>query len=134
MTNINSISKKKYLLFSVIGSHAGESEQEIFNRKKREILNADKSFWLIKSFKSKTEDIQNFCRLASEEGEDIFCIFLEASQKGGAQPTKTNSVAYQFSSNNIHWSDIPKGIRVTGKIDKKTTALVLESLEINNEK
>src|SRR3989344_4938667 len=120
MTNINSISKKKYLLFSVIGSQAGESEQEIFNRKKREILNADKSFWLIKSFKSKTEDIQNFCRLAS--------------QKGGAQPTKTNSVAYQFSSNNIHWSDIPKGIRVTGKIDKKTTALVLESLEINNEK
>jgi len=134
MPNIDLIFKKIYLLFSVIGPHAGESETEIFDRKKREIIDEGKSFWLVKSFKAKTEDIQNFCRLASEDGEDIFCIFLEASQKGGAQPTKTSSVASQFSSDNIHWADISKGIRVTGKIDKKTTALVLESLEINDER
>ena len=133
MANVNSILMKKYALFSVVGFHAGESEAEIFDRKKKEIDDTGKSFWLIKSFKAKTEDIQKFCKCALNEGEDVFCIFLEASQKGGAQPTKISSVASQFSSDNIHWSDIPKGIKVTGKIDKKTTALVLESLEMNNE-
>jgi len=68
------------------------------------------------------------------EGEDVFYIFLEASQKGGAQPTKTSSVASQFSLDNINWFNIPKGIKVTGKIDRGTTALVLENLEMNNDK
>ncbi len=134
MAILNSILTKKYILFSVVGFHAGESEAEIFDRKKGEVIDAGKSFWLIKSFKAKTGDIQRFCKYALNDGEDVFCIFLEASQKGGAQPTKTNSVASQFSSDNIHWLDIPKGIKVTGKIDKRTTALVLESLEMNNEK
>lgn len=133
MANFNTILIKKYVLLTVIGSHAGESEAEIFDRKKREIIDTGKSFWLIKSFKAKTEDIQKFCKCALNESEDVFCIFMEASRKGGSQPTKTSSVASQFSSDNIHWSDIPKGIKVTGKIDKKTTALVLESLEMNNE-
>ena len=133
MANLNPILMKKFILVSVIEFHAGESEAEIFYRKKREIIDTGKSFWLIKSFKAKTEDIQKFCKCALNEGEDVFCIFLEASQKGGAQPTKTNSVASQFSSDNTYWSDIPKEIKVTGKIDKKTTALVLESLEMNDE-
>lgn len=131
---LNSILMKKYILLSVVGFHAGESGAEIFARKKREIVDAGKSFWLIKSFKAKTEDIQKFCKCALSEGEEVFCLFLEASQKGGAQPTKTSSLASQFSSDNIHWSEIPKEIRVTGKIDKNTTALVLESLETNNKK
>jgi hypothetical protein len=107
---------------------------EIYDRKKREIADTGRSFWLIKSNKARTKDIQEFCEEALSKGEDVFCIFLEASQKGGAQPTKTKSVASQFSSDNIRWSDIPKGIKVTGKIDKGTTALILESLEVNNEK
>ncbi len=134
MTNLRSILTKKHIIVTIVGSHAGESETEIFDRKKRELINAGKSFWLIKSFKAKTQDIQDFCKRALSEGEDLFCIFLEAFQKGGAQPTKTNSIASQFSSDNINWSNIPKDIKVTGKIDKKTTALILESLEINNDK
>jgi uncharacterized protein YfeS len=134
MVNLNSILIKKYILLSVMGFHAGESEAEIFDRKKREIIDTGKSFWLVNSFKAKTKDIQKFCKCALDEGEDVFCIFIEASQKGGAQPTKISSVASQFSSDNIHWSDIPKGIKVTGKIDKKTTTLILESLIMNNEK
>lgn len=134
MENIDSILTKKYILVSIIGFHAGESETEIFDRKRGEILDTGKSFWLMKSFKAKTEDIQDFCKCALDEGEDVFCIFLEASQTGGAQPTKTSTLASQFSSDTIYWSNIPEKIKVTGKIDKKTTALVLESLEINNEK
>ncbi len=133
MIDLNLALKKKYVLFSVVGSHAGESQAEIFDRKKREIINAGKSFWLIKSFKAKTRDIQNLCRIASKDGEDIFCIFIEASQKFGAQPTKTSSVASQFSSDNVHWLDIPNRIRITGKIDKMATALVLDSLKIDDE-
>ncbi len=134
MENFNSILTKNHILFSVIGFHAGESEAEIFDRKRREVIDTGKLFWLVKSFKAKTEDIQKFCEYALNNGEDVFCVFLEASQKGGAQPTKISSIASQFSSDNIHWPDIPKGIKVTGKIDKRTTALVLESLEINNKK
>ena len=132
MINTNLIDKKKYVLFSIVGSHAGESETEIFARKKEEIVNANKSFWLIKSFKAKTKDIQKFCEHAHNDNEEVFCIFLEASQKGGTQPTKTSSVASEFSSDSIQWINIPKSIRVTGKIDKKTTALVLDNLEIIN--
>jgi len=110
--------------------HVGESEEEIFLRKKDEIKVAGKSFWLIKSFKAKTEQIQSICKTASAEDKGVYCIFVQASQSGGAQPTKTNSVASQFSSDSVNWKNIPDGIKVTGKLDKNSTALVLESLEI----
>lgn len=134
MENINQIFEKKYLIISVIGSHAYESEADIIARKMKEIFDAGNSFWLINSFKSKTEGIQDFCKNASSENREVYCIFVGASQRGGAEPTKTNSIASQYSSDNINWLDIPKGIRVTGKIDEKTTALVLKSLDAVDKK
>jgi hypothetical protein len=117
----------------VIGHHAGESESEIFSRKKDEIKKAGKSFWLIKSFKAKTQHIQEICKKASDENREIHCVFVQASQKGGARPTKIDSVANRFSKDNASWNDIPDGIKVTGKIDNSATALVLASLDIINE-
>ena len=111
-----------------MGFHAGESETAIFLRKKEEIRNAGESFWLVKSFKAKTRDIQKIGQQAVVNNQELYCIFVQASQIGGAQPTKTGSIAVQFSLNSHNWLPIPKGIKVTGKIDRKTTALVLESL------
>ncbi|MCD6226864.1 hypothetical protein J7J90_00005 [Candidatus Micrarchaeota archaeon] len=132
MLKVNRILGNKYLIISVLGHHAGESESEIFRRKKEEIKEVGKSFWLIKSFKARTEHIQDICKIASDENQDVYCVFIQASQKNGAQPTKNNSVAVKFSPDNLNWFDIPRGIKVTGKIDKNTTALVLETLEFIN--
>ena len=133
MMKVNSIFENKYLIISVIGSHAGESEADIFRRKQEEIKQAGKSFWLIKSHKAKTEHVQDICRTASRENQDVYCVFIEAAQKSGAIPTKNDSVAVKFSSDKIIWSDIPTGIKVTGKIDKNTTALVFGTLEVIDE-
>ncbi len=129
--NVDSLFREKYLIFSVVGFHAGESEEEIFNRKRKEIADVGESFWLINSFKARTEIIQKFCRTALEDNKEIYCIFLEASQRGSAKPTKFKSHASEFSSDKINWSKIPKKIKVTGRINKNTTALILKTLEFN---
>ena len=132
--NINSLLEGKYLILSVVGSHAGESEKEIFSRKRREIADIGESFWLINSFKARTEIIQKFCRTALSDNKEVYCVFLEASQRGGAKPTKFKSPASEFSSDKVNWSNIPKKIKVTGRINRNTTALILTTLEFNKNK
>jgi len=129
-TTISSILRRNYILLTIIGSHAGESITDIFERKKDEVRVGGNSFWLIKSNKARTEHIQKLCACALNEGEDVFCLFIEPSIKGGAKPTTMNTQAYKFSYNEKDWENIPDGIKVTGKISKNTTALVLENLEI----
>ncbi len=122
--------EEKLAIFSIIGEHAKETKENILSRKKKEIKETGRSFWLIRSVKAKVEDIQNICQLAQSGHKKIFCFFLEPSQKNGAQPTKTEAIASQFSADSLQWKNIPKGIKVTGKIDKRTAALVFKNLEI----
>jgi len=124
------IEKKKYVIFSVIGSHAGESEDVIFARKKKEITDTGRSFWLINSTKAKTEDIQKFCKRAHSENEEVLCMFIEPSSSRGSRPTKTSAIASKFSIDKINWEEIPKGIKITGNIKADTSALVFDELEV----
>ncbi len=124
--------ESKYVVLRIIGEHAGESEIDVFLRKRKEIHEAGKSFWLIKSNKAKTENIQEISKKAEKEGEKVYVLFIHAATNGGARPTKKEDIAHHYSSDNNNWSIIENGIKVTGKIDRSSTALVLKNLEVFN--
>lgn len=121
-----------YLIISIVGSHAGEDLTDIFLRKQKEIEKTGKTYWLIQSYKAKTTQVQNLCREAEIKDTFVYCLFIEPSQKGGAKPTLHDSVVSSVSSNNQDWKIISDGIKVTGKINKNSTALVFDELEILN--
>lgn len=124
------VQDKKYLIISVIGSHAGEDITPIFLRKKNEINKNGRTYWLIKSFKARPVQIQEMCKRAESEGEDIYCAFITASAKNGAKPTINNILVKQISENNKEWITLPVDVKITGKIDTQSSALVLSELEI----
>jgi hypothetical protein len=131
MTNILD---KKYLMISVIGPHAGESETEIFNRKIQDISRIGKTFWLIKSYKAKPEIVNKYILEAKNEITEIYCIFIGAASKNGAIPTISASSSSSFSKDKSNWEDLPTGLSpVTGKIDNNTYALVFDYLELTND-
>jgi hypothetical protein len=131
MINISDI---KHVVISVMGPHAGESEKVIFERKIQDIHTIGLTFWLMKSYRAKPEMIQELCLQASAKNSKCYCIFIEASSRGGATPTKSASSATSYSKDNSKWDVLPKGLSpVTGKIDKSAYALVFDQLEIVND-
>lgn len=131
MVNISNI---KYVVISVIGPHAGESENEIFNRKIQDIHNVGFTFWLMKSHRSKPKMVHELCLKDDAENIESYCVFIEASSKGGAIPTKSASSAKSYSKDNLAWEGLPQGLSpVTGKIDNNAYALVFNLLEQVND-
>jgi hypothetical protein len=57
----------KYLIISVIGPHAHETENTIFKRKIEDINKVGKTFWLTKSHQSKPDMVQQFCLIGLRE-------------------------------------------------------------------
>lgn len=126
-----SILNNEYMIISVIGSHAGENEEEIFRRKINDIDSSGKTFWLIKSWQAKPDMVQEICRHAEDKNKNVYCIFIEASTFGGAVPTKQASSAQYYSSDNSGWLEIPDNISpVTGKIDRSAYALIFDNLKM----
>jgi hypothetical protein len=122
---------EKYVLISVMGPHAGESEAEIFKRKIGDIEKIGKTFWLIKSHQGKPDKVQHICKRAKEEDKAVYCIFIEASSNMGAIPTKAASLAKSYSGDGKIWESLPAELSgVTGKIDTSTYALVFNQLEL----
>jgi len=127
------ISDIKYLIISVIGSHADESKNEIFYRKIQDITNVDFTFWLMKSHKSKPELVNNLCLRAKSENTDCYSVFIEPSSKKGAIPTKSAFPAKEYSKDKISWLNLPYELSpVTGKLP--AYGLVLNHLELINDK
>jgi len=130
MDTISTILDNTFLVISVVGVHAGEPLAEIFIRKQGEIDKIGKSFWLIKSFRAKTDDIQRIGLAASEIQQEIYCIFIAPAQTEGAKPTSSLAAAKQYSENGSRWLNVPDEIHTTGKINTHSTCLVLGSLDL----
>jgi len=121
----------KFIVISVMGPHAGESEHEIFQRKIGDIKKMSQTFWLIKSYRAKPNMVQQICQTAKKENREIYCVFIEASSSKGATPTKEASFAESYSADGKKWKDLPKGLSpVTGKVDGSAYALVFNQLEL----
>jgi hypothetical protein len=124
----------QYIVISVIGSHAGESEEQIFLRKLGDIRNAGKTFWVINSNKVKPDIVQKLCKEAEKQNQNALVVFVGGSSSSAAKPTKTAERANQYSKDKTLWEHFPENLSpVTGKIDKGTCALVFNHLEFVND-
>lgn len=132
MSELNQVISNEYLIISIVGSHANEDLSNIFLRKQQEIQKTSRAYWLVQSHKAKTALVQVFCEEARVEGFDVYCLFIEPAQPGGANPTLHDTVATAFSADNQDWKPFPDGIKVTGKISKSSTALIFDELKILN--
>lgn len=114
------------LVISVVGTHAGESLEQIFERKKKEIKKVGYTYWLYKSHSAKPDTLQ---KLAKSGKNNLDCFFISASGKSGARPTKEQSVSKYFSNDGKQWQKIPNDILVTGS-SKCAFALVLKEINL----
>jgi hypothetical protein len=109
---------------SVMGDHAGENSDVIFNRKQADIKRLCVTYWLIRSPKARPPQVQEICR-----SFPVYAIFVEPATKGGARPTTKEDEAKEYSDNRVSWHPLPKGLSpVTGKLDTGATALVLDMM------
>jgi len=111
-------------IVSVMGDHAGESTDAIFDRKKTDIKRIGVTFWLMRSPKARPLQVQGICKTPP-----VYAIFIEPATKGGARPTTEDDAAIEYSNDRILWHKLPKGISpVTGKLDASATALVFDMI------
>ena len=128
MTNISNI---KFPVISIIGSHAGQTKEEIFDRKIKDIHNTGITFWLMKSYKAKPQLVQQLCL---KNNNDNYCIFIEGSSKNSVTPTKIACCAENYSKDKLIWNTFSNKLSpVTGKIGSNAYALVFDQLEIIND-
>ena len=125
------MSTEEYSLFSVMGPHAGESSKAIFARKINDVQNIGRTFWVVRSHKAKPDMIQAIGTTLSRRACEPLCAFIAPSSPGGAAPTKTASVAVEYSSDRIFWEAVPIGMTpVTGQMTSSTCALVCDQLRL----
>ena len=124
--------EKKYLIISVIGTHAGEDISQILFNKQKELESKGRTYWLLRSFRAKTLQIQKICEQATKERDSIYCLFINPSRENGARPTTHNSKVKYVSENGNNWRALPKGVKITGKVDRQSTALVLNELYLTS--
>jgi hypothetical protein len=109
---------------SVIGDHAGEGTDTIFDRKKADIERTGVTFWLMRSPKARPQQVQGICRPLP-----AYAIFVEPATKGGARPTTEEDAAKEYSEDRVLWRILSKDLSpVTGKLDAGATALVFDMM------
>lgn len=119
----------RHCIVSVMGAHAGEQADEIFNRKIKDIRKINRTFWLMKSPKAKPEIVQKMCSPST-----AFAVFIKPATKNGARPATREQQATIFSENGLTWNPLPKGLGpVTGKLDCKVYALIFDQMETIHE-
>ena len=111
-------------VISVMGDHAGEGVDAIFNRKMADIDAVGRTFWVARSAKARPGRVQQLC--AAKPG---YVIFVEPATAGGARPTTASDSASEYSGDRAQWLPLPQGMGpVTGKMDDATTAFVFDQL------
>jgi hypothetical protein len=114
----------KSCIVSVMGDHAGEAAEAIFDRKQDDIERIGMTFWLMRSPKARPRQVQHVCGSLP-----AYTIFVEPATKGGARATTTDDRAREFSDDGTSWHRLPQGLSpVTGKLDRGATALVFDLL------
>jgi hypothetical protein len=96
-------------VLSIIGWHAGESVENIVERKRDDIKKAARAIWLYRSWKAPIPMTPQFGSAFPKPA----VVFL----KGSAFPTGTALQAREMSEDRKRWDRLPNGIgKVTGKL------------------
>jgi len=120
-----------FSILHVIGPHAGETPEEILNRKIEDCTRVGFTFWVLKSHKARPDQVAELCRAATNRQEKAKVIFIAPSSPGAAKDTKGAQPAKEFSLDGESWSPMPKGLGpVTGALGGGVWALRIEKLRI----
>jgi len=114
------------VILSVMGPHAGESEDFIFNRKVEEIKREGYTFWVHHSVSADPITVRSFIWGCNNP----IILFLAPSAKGGAKDTKSLNYATKYSLDKINWLEVPKDIKASG-VNKGAYAFVIKNIELN---
>lgn len=129
MTLLREALDAQWCVISVMGAHAGEDVDAIFDRKAADCSTAGRTFWVAKSAKTRPQQVQECC--ASSTGCVVFC---EPATPGGARATTRAERASEYSPDHLNWLPLPADIGpVTGQIDGAATALVFDRLVTGGE-
>jgi hypothetical protein len=133
MGNLGDALGSRYLVISVMGPHAGESERAIFERKINDVHRIGRTFWLINSHRAEPPMVQRLLSEAKKERANCYCVFIAPSSQGGAVHASTSDSAKSYSKDGLIWHNLPSGLSpVTGRINRKTCALVFDQLELTH--
>jgi hypothetical protein len=114
-------------VLSVMGDHAGEGADAIFDRKEADIQRIGRTFWLMRSPKARPVHVQGICTTTP-----AYTIFIEPATKGGARPTTEKDSATEYSGDGVSWHRLPEGLSpVTGQLHADATALVFDMMTTN---
>lgn len=109
------------IIFMKVGRHAGETFEEIVERKRREYERAGRIFW---GYGGGTMHpitrVQPFVRMQVREGKNVSIVMQEMDSKH----PDTEVFAKEFSRDGVTWEKVPDGIKVRGS----RYALVLDEL------
>jgi len=111
-------------VLTIVGTHAGETIEEIILRKQQEISKLGYTFWLYKSHSAKPTIVQEMAKT-----HKINTYLINASSLSGAKPTTEKALARLYSTDKHNWDAIPSGLIVTG-LSKGAFALVFKNIRI----
>lgn len=119
--------RSKYVVISVMGPYAGESEGDIFRRKTEEIEKHGFTFWHHQSYQAQPGMVQQTGEIAAREGELVYFILTRTGSRGSGTDTKRSRQATMFSKEEFGvYSPIPEGIYV--ETGKRPYAIVIRGL------
>jgi hypothetical protein len=115
----------KTSIITIIGPHAGETVESILTRKSKDIESSGFTLW----------GVANAPIHQAIDMETDRALFLEASSKNSAKPTKSAKEATEYSTDGgASWKKIPEGMsKVTGAIGPNYTALFITDMKFVNE-
>jgi hypothetical protein len=113
------------LLFMKVGLHAGETLQQILERKQKEYDKTGMIFWGYGGSACHPRSaVQPFGKLKLHEGKNIFIIMEEID----SHHPPSEIIANQYSEDGIEWKTIPDGIVVRGS----RYAVVMDEIKIGS--
>lgn len=114
-----------HVILSIMGPIAGETSEEIFQRKEKDIYTVGRTFWMIHSRGAPPPIVQ---RLFSTQ-ETAYAILIEPSSPLKDNGNQCCDVAHSYTPDQKNWFSFPGGLSpVTGKIDKGAYALVFDDI------
>lgn len=113
---------KANLFFMKVGLHAGETFEQILERKRREYEKTGFIFWGYGGGTCHpTRIVQPFARMSIEEDKDIYIVMEEIN----SHHPPTSIIAHEYSEDGLIWKPIPNGIEIRGS----RYAVILDELQ-----
>lgn len=130
--DFNDARSAMYVVLSVTGPYAGEGEDDIYERKAREINACGFTFWHHQSYQAKPELVQRIGTQAEAKGQRLYLLIMRTGSNGSGANTKKSSQATCYrDAQHGPYKPIPDGIYV--EVGRSPYALVIKDFTVIRE-